>query len=279
MGFQVQGQTFKAPTAVVMDFQNSKESSMCYVALSRVQELSQVFIVDKLHEDCAGWKVSSSALDELNDSMKLAINTKTEEEQKLEILCLNVRSLRQHMRDVEHTVRNRNISVICLQETWLCSNYVGDEYKLENFQCDLTSIGRGKGIATYYKTDFKVHDKVCSNECQFAILTSDKLSVINIYRSSGCKDFCEWLQPKIIKDKPTIICGDFNTDYRESDNRVSRFLKEKMKFRQIVVEVTHELGSLLDQVWINKPLFEKVEVEQTSLRFSDHDMLKIVVNQ
>ena len=56
-------------------------------------------------------------------------------------------------------------------------------------------------------------------------------------------------------------------------------MKEKMKFRQIVVEVTHELGSLLDQVWINKPLFEKVEVEQTSLRFSDHDMLKIVVNQ
>ena len=89
MGFQVQGQTFKAPTAVVMDFEKSKESSMCYVALSRVQKLSQVFIVDKLHEDCAGWRVSFSALDELDDSMKQAINTKTEEEHKLEILCLN----------------------------------------------------------------------------------------------------------------------------------------------------------------------------------------------
>ena len=262
-----------------MDFQHSKETSMCYVALSRVQQLSQVYIVDKLHEDCAGWKVNCSALSELDDSMKKAINIETEEEPKLEIMCMNVRSLREHMRDVKHTVRNRNFEVLCLQETWLYNNEVTDDFKIENFDCDLTSIGRGKGIATYYKTNFKVHDKVCSKECQFVILTSDKLTVINVYRSSGCKDFCEWLKLKMDVDKPTIICGDFNTDYRESDHRVSRFLREKMKFCQIVVESTHESGSHLDQVWINAPLFEKVEVEQTCLRFSDHDMIKIVVSQ
>ena len=278
MGFQVQGQTFKAPTAVVMDFEKSKENSMCYVALSRVQKLSQVFIVDKLHEDCAGWKVSFSALDELNDSMKQAVNTDTEEENKLEIMCLNVRSLRQHMMDVEQMVRNRNFAVLCLQETWLCSDNVGDEFKLENFNCDLISRGRGKGIATYYKTDFKVHDRVCSDDCQFAILTSNKLSVINVYRSSGCKNFCELLKPRIDEDKPTIICGDFNTDYRDSANQVSRFLKETMKFHQLVVESTHEKGSILDQVWINAPLADKIKVEQTCLRFSDHDMIKIVVS-
>ena len=174
---QVQGQTFKVPTAVVMDFQYSKENSMCYVALSRVQELSQVFIVDKLHEDCAGWKVSFLALDELEDSKRKAINTKLEENNKLKIMCLNVRSLRLYIRDVKHTARNRNFAVTCLQETWLCNNEVSDDYKLENFNFDLTSIGRGKGIATYFKEEFKVHDKVCSNECQFANLTSDKLSV------------------------------------------------------------------------------------------------------
>ena len=262
-----------------MDFQNSKESSMCYVALSRVQELSQVFIVDKLHKDCAGWNVSFSALDELEDSTKKAINIKEEDENKLEIMCLNVRSLRQHMRDVEHTVRNRNFSVLCLQETWLCSDKISDEYKLENFHCDLTSRGRGRGIATYYKKDFKVHDRVCSDECQFAILTSDKLSVVNVYRSSGCKNFCDLLKPRVDVTKPTLICGDFNTDYHSRDNQVSRFLKETMKFRQLVLESTHEKGSLLDQVWINAPLFEKVEVEQSCLRFSDHDMLKIVISQ
>ena len=281
MGFQVQGQTFKAPTAVVMDFQNSKESSMCYVALSRVQELSQVYIVDKLHEDCAGWKVNFSALAELEDSMKNAINTKTEEDQQLEIMCMNVRSLREHIRDVEHTVRNRNFSILCLQETWLYNDEISEEYKLENFVCDLTSQGRGKGIATYFKNNFEVQDKVCTNECQFAIITSDKLSVINVYRSSGCncKIFCEWLELKMDVDKPTIICGDFNIDFRESNNQISKFLKDKMKFQQIVVESTHEKGSVLDQVWINAPLFEKVEVEQTCMRFSDHDMIKIVVKQ
>ena len=51
-----------------------------------------------------------------------------------------------------------------------------------------------------------------------------------------------------------------------------------MKFHQLVVESTHEKGSILDQVWINAPLADKIKVEQTCLRFSDHDMIKIVVS-
>ena len=68
-----------------MDFDHAKNNSQCYVAMSRVQELSQVYIVDKLHEECAGWKVSSSAVKELENSLENAINTKPEEEIELEI--------------------------------------------------------------------------------------------------------------------------------------------------------------------------------------------------
>ena len=131
-----------------MDLQKSREPSQCYVALSRVQELSQVFIIEKLHEDCAGWTVSQSALDELDKSLQNAINTQTEEEDhELEIMCLNVRSLRKHFRDVEQTVRGRQFSILCLQETWLSNNDNVEDYQLENFTFDLTSRGRGKGIA------------------------------------------------------------------------------------------------------------------------------------
>ena len=262
-----------------MDLQKSREPSQCYVALSRVQELSQVFIIDKLNEDCAGWTVSQSALDELDRSLQNAENTQTQEDNELEIMCLNVRSLRKHFKDVEQTVRGKNFSILCLQETWLSNNDNVEDYQLENFTCDLTSRGKGKGIATYYPSCFEVSDRVCDDDCQFVILTSDKISVINVYRSSSCKNFCLLLKKRLDLSMPTLICGDFNIDYRDDGNAVVRFLKDKLKLRQLVLESTHEKGSILDQVWINGPLIGKVQVERKCLRFSDHDILKIIVNQ
>ena len=69
-----------------MDFDRAKDNSQCYVALSRVQELSQVYIVEKLHEECAGWKVNLSAISELENSLEKAMNTQPEEEVELEIM-------------------------------------------------------------------------------------------------------------------------------------------------------------------------------------------------
>ena len=244
-----------------------------------MQELSQVYIIDKLHEDCAGWTVSQSALDELEESVKNAVNTQTEENHELEIMCLNVRSLRKHFRDVEQTARGKKFSILCLQETWLGRNDNVEDYQLENFTCDLTSRGKGKGIATYYPNCFEVSDRVCDDDCQFVILTSDKISVINVYRSSSCRNFCLLLKKRVNLNMPTLICGDFNIDYREDSNAVVRFLKDKLRLRQLVLESTHEKGSILDQVWINGPLIGRVQVERRCLRFSDHDMLKITVSK
>ena len=261
-----------------MEFDRAKDNSQCYVALSRVQELSQVYIVEKLHEECAGWKVNLSAISELENSLQNAINTQPEEEVGLEIMSLNVRSLRKHIRHVHQTVQNRNFSILCLQETWLLNSEQREEYGIENFNCHLTSRGIGKGIATYYKDDFHVTDQVCSDDCQFAILTSAKLSVVNVYRSSNCKNFCELLKPRLSEDHPTLICGDFNSNHLDSKNRVSRFFKEKLRYHQIVMKPTHEKGSLLDQVWINEPLLDKVQIHQMCVSFSDHDLIRIVLS-
>ena len=262
-----------------MDFDHAKNNSQCYVAMSRVQELSQVYIVDKLHEECAGWKVSSSAVKELENSLENAINTKLEEEIELEIMSLNVRSLRKHIRHVRQTVRHRNFTVLCLQETWLLNSQQEEEYRLENFNCHFASRGFGKGIATFYNDNFNVTDQVCDDQFQFAVLTSAKLTIVNVYRSSNCKNLCQFLKPRLPEDHPTLICGDFNTNHLESENRVSRFLKETLQFRQIVIKPTHEKGSLLDQVWINEPLFDKVRIEQMCVSFSDHDLIRIVLSK
>ena len=208
---KVQGATFKDPTPVVMDFKFSKETSMCYVMLSRVQVLNQVFIVDELQKQCRGWRVDQTALEELDQSLKEAINTQPEEDYEIEIMCLNVLSLRKHFKEVKRdVVRNKRFSVLCLQETWLLANDDGHDYQLENFNCDFNSRGFGKGIATYYTEIFKIKDRVCSDDCQFSVLTSRQLNVVNVYRSRGCKNLCQLLKPRVDLNIPSIICGDFN---------------------------------------------------------------------
>ena len=44
---KVQGATVQAPATVIMDIDSTFEPAMCYVMLSRVQQLEQVFILNK----------------------------------------------------------------------------------------------------------------------------------------------------------------------------------------------------------------------------------------
>ena len=277
---KVQGATFKDPTPVVMDFKSSRETSMCYVMLSRVQKLKQVYIIDELQEQCRGWRVDQSALEELDQSLKEAINTQPEEDYEIEIMCLNVRSLRKHFKEINRDVaRNKRFSILCLQETWLLESDEGQDYQLENFNCDFNSRGFGKGIATYYKETFKIKESVCSDHCQLSILTSNHLNVVNVYRSEKCKNLCELLKTRVDMNIPSIICGDFNMNYQDGNNKISRFFKDTMNFNQLVDQPTHDEGSLLDQVWISEHLNDRVSVKQTSVRYSDHDMLTISISQ
>ena len=259
---------------------------MAYVMLSRVQEISQVIIIDDLHKDCVGWKVSQSSLDEKDDSVISAINVPRQSVSQYEtvLMCLNVRSLRKNFKDVQRVVKNKDYNAICLQETWLLGDDYGDNYHLENLYCDLNSRGLGKGIATYFKMGymgFKVTDKVKDDNCQITQISSVNLDIFNIYRSSDNKNLIEFLKPRINEEKSTILCGDFNINYLEGcKNNFFRVLTEKFKFKQLVTQPTHTTdytATTLDQVWVNTPLYDRVIVEQTSVRFTDHDMLRICI--
>ena len=74
--------------------------------------------------------------------------------------------------------------LIVLTETWLekseCST---EEYELQNYKSNLINVGKGRGIASYYKREF-LHVK--NINCEGFSLTkfeSDKLDVIGVYRS------------------------------------------------------------------------------------------------
>ena len=63
----MQGQTIKQPTAVVVDLKYARNEAQVYVMLSRAQSLSQIYIIDKLHEE--KWHASRSGLKEYNSGL------------------------------------------------------------------------------------------------------------------------------------------------------------------------------------------------------------------
>ena len=84
--FQVQGQTVRDPTAIVVDLKHCKDPGQVYVTHSRAQKLSQLFILNNLYWD--NWKTSADALLELNNSEKEALNAVVKDDSCFEIISV-----------------------------------------------------------------------------------------------------------------------------------------------------------------------------------------------
>ena len=283
----MQGQTIRNPTPVVVDFYKANTNAMVYVMLSRAQTIEQVHIMGGLYREARGWQPDHSALEELENSKLKAINTAVEiEVDIITILCLNVHSLRKHFDDVARTVQAMSMPAsICLQETWLDEGSAVDDYQMQDLRLIVNSKGRGRGIATYFDNTFDVMDSVTSPSCQITKMSSSKIDVINVYRSSDCdlKEF-EIMIFKMIDGnelfKKVLICGDLNIHYSEgTSNCFVRKLVDEYKFKQIVMAPTHDGGNTIDHVYVSPALQGRVEVEKTCLYFSDHDLLTIKVTK
>ena len=274
---QVQGQTIKQPTAVVVDMKFARNEAQVYVMLSRAQTLSQIYIIEKLYEE--KWRASQSGLREYTCGLQNAINVETDQERKhLELVCLNISSLRKHHVDLERRFENKSIDCICLQETWLPENDDANLYKIREMIPHLNSVGRGRGIATYCSEEFILRGEfVCEQNCQLIKVRSDDCDIINVYRSQDCsvsvmKEKIEFVFDPLM---PTIMCGDTNIDITQENGGNFVDFMRKLGLRQLVVKPTHERGGLIDHVYVTEDLFEKVSVTQKGVYFSDHDLITI----
>ena len=260
---------------MVVDLKYAKQPSQVYVMLSRAQTLSQIYIIDKLFED--NWRVSESAVRELQSSETNAVNVENYED-KLMILSLNTSSLRQHFDDVLRLQQQRKFRILCLQETWLHTTTDPAEYKIDGLQLFLNSVGLGKGLATYCESDFILDQNVTNPLCQISKITSEKIDVINAYRSDGSREFLDELAAIIDENKPTIVCGDTNIDVLTNEGRELEKLMNDLRFTQLVCKPTHMRGGLIDQVFVSNHLRHQVTVKQEACRHSDHDILTIIVD-
>ena len=261
--FQVQGQTIKPPQAVVIDMKEARNPAQCYVMLSRAQNLQQIFILDDLYTH--NWKVSDDAMAELNRLTREAINNVDSSRAAFRLASINVRSLRKHFDDIKLIP---HIDLFCLQETWLHPDEDISLFEIEGLTLDTNSVGRGKGVATYYPEGFVVVDKVTRSDLQITQVSSHDFDLINVYRSQGNTTLIDDLKTLMRENRRCVIVGDLNIDYSEDNLIVAQLLS--LGFTQHVSKPTHSEGAILDHCYTN---FDVTSVSQQGVYFSDHDVI------
>ena len=126
----------KKPSCLVVDLNSWLQPAMAYVMISRVQCLSQLFILNSIPVDkIVPWP---SALKEFERLNKVCLNNIPPEDQELKIASLNTYSLKKHWEDIKSDHHLTSSDIICIQETWLKPDLDNKEqYELENFKYHL----------------------------------------------------------------------------------------------------------------------------------------------
>ena len=140
----------------------------------------------------------------------------------------------------------------------------------------MVNQGRGKGIATYYSSEFQVSGTINKENYQMLKLKGVNFDVINVYCSRGAskRQLFEDLL-KVKGDKFCIIVGDFNDNFLQQPK--SQFVQQmaKQKFKQPVTTPTHLEGAILDHVYIQNAKWE-LKVDINFRHYSDHAAISLV---
>ena len=273
---KVQGQTVKKPNNLVIDLRTVRESAQAYVILSRVQALSQLFILENICVEKI--RASQKALVEL-DRMN-QVSTEQKQHSRNSFISCNIRSILKNFGSFATASTIKQAQVICLQETWLDPLSVQSNLmKKEEWQQHNVCVGKGKGITTLYQKSFVWKKDVKKDYHQMTKITSESLDIINLYRSTGAKnkevldDLCELVNYQ----KQTLILGDFNICFfSESSSQVFQVLRS-LGFNQLVKYPTHTEGRLIDLAFFRSPDSSiYYEVNQQAQFFTDHDLIQVV---
>ena len=283
-----QGQTVQKPMCLVVDLMTVREPAQAYVMLSRVQEIDQVFIVEKLPADKL--KPSIVALKEVNRLKEIPSNCSflqqwySADKDRTRIAFLNTRSLQKHFKDLQCSWTLCSCDILCISETWFKREQLESEYILKGYEHPhLVSVGPGKGLATYAKTSFQPVADVCRSNYQISKFACDNCEVISVYRSESApyEDvLCDIAQ--ICNDeKLTILGGDFNVCVLKNENNLLIKGLTQLGFIQMISEATHIAGGAIDHCYVRQAVGytgSQLTGKNTylhSVYWSDHDAILI----
>ena len=275
-----QGQTVCHPQKVVIDLRSVFEAAQAYVMASRVQELSQLYILEELPKE----KIypSQAALEEIKRLLSASVNRnptswEAKDDSRTRISFLNCRSIKNKFEDVREDKCLLRGEVVILSETWLEYEDRNEEYLLPNYQAKFSNRGKGKGLASYYSNAYG--HKISINGQGFSLVTleSQDSVIIGVYRSNdgNIKELLKEISMLIMEEKFVVIGGDFNINIMNRPNNYLTNELIKMGFAQIVKKATHIEGGLIDHIYVRQGGDKKYSwiVEQFPKYYSDHDGL------
>ena len=224
--------------------------------LSRVQELDHLYILKELPENKI--YANQTALAEIDRLLQVSKNnnptewkSKKDKDSKIRISFLNSRSIKNKFENIKSDRCLLVSDIIFLSETWIEENANVTEYSIKEYIANFNSKGRGKGIASYYKENFKHVMNIKCDGFSVSKLESKNMDIICLYRSQGAndKDLIEKLKMIIDKGKTTIIGGDLNVCLRANpENYITKSVTEH-GFKHIVTESTHIDGGVIDHIY------------------------------
>ena len=281
---KIQGQTIPKPLRVAYEIDSIFEEAQGYVMLSRVQELAQVYILNKFEPKKL--YPSQKALRELERMNKVSMNENPDPwhmkaDNTLKIASLNCAGLRAHFEDIKTDERMLNADIIHLIETSLTNGDDEKEFIINDYKQLFINMGQGKGIASYYdQTKFKPIAEVKMEKFQITKFKHETLDILNVYRSQAGNslELLEQLKKLIEEERITLITGDFNICFMENfNNRMIQGLLQ-IGFDQLVHEPTHIRGRHIDLAFFRDPSKRlKPIIDRYSPYYSDHDGICITL--
>ena len=249
------------------------QPGMAYVMLGRCETIEDMYIIGDFNPEqikcLPDAKVETERLIEIGQRREAIEHDLYDS--SLVIGSLNVRSLREHYKDVLTDPFLMSCDIFGLGETWL---YEGEEPEFPDYNGIFVNYGkRGKGIAVYTRSPLD-YELLKADDAAAVFVRMGKYNVLFLYLSH---EF-EWNPVKDFFDKvicpgiPTVIMGDVNWHY--FDNHLMKDYLDLKGFNQLIRRATHEKGRCIDHLYTSDHFsVEEVTFKQQSTYYSDHDMI------
>ena len=291
-----QGMTIRKPHRLVVDMDSCFGAAMVYVALSRIQNLTQLYLMSL---DTTRIWADKDALNEMKTMKKEALNREEIlikdpwfqwNNKTIKITSLNIFHLPSRLCDLHKDPTILKSDIICLQETYWKNDVAPT---IPEYSCIMSTTieqKRGKGLVAFIKNsmmnNFDESSAINDRVGQFLRLSFHQYDIINVYKTQQCRTitdhehFIDLLDTLVEVQKPTIITGDFNFDYwKEKDNLLGQTLT-KSGFKQLVTLPTTVLGNCIDHVYINEEMFDNVYENGFDLYYpyyTDHEAVRVIL--
>ena len=281
---KVQGMTTK--NAVVS--LNKTRACMAYVAISRVTNLSGLYLQDydakKIYcNDAVTHHLSKMLQSDLSVANQVL---NMNQRQHFIIIHHNVQSLAKHADDIKCDFEMRKAHVIAVSETWLTTNHDKTQYELPGYQ--LVSIdkaaeeARGRGVAMYISETVQFDTlPLAVDECDILAIRTNgipSMVIMTVYKpintsvsvlSNVLNDLCT--QIETLSVEYVVILGDFNHDLLKKPP-----ISALRRYKQLIASPTTAKGTMVDHIYI-KPLPAEYNASVLASHFSYHEPISVSI--